>query len=417
MNPKRYALFCGIDVAKDAHVARIIDADGHTVAKPKSFRNNAQGFQQLLERLTQAGGPQKVLVGMEATGHYWLGLHDFLTRQGYQVAVLNPIQTAQEAKKGIRKAKTDNIDTKPIAVLLKNGDYRPAIVPGELGFACRQLTRLRYALIAQSSRIKQILWSRLHPVWPEYEALFCQPFGPTGRHLLKMTPVPADVLNLKVEDLSQMLRSVSRGKHGPAKAQEVRQAALQSVGMQRGLEAARIGIRTLLSCLEALGPIRKQLEEQIEQLAGQLPPYILTLPGIDPIKAVSLFGETDPITAFRGADQLVAFAGLDLGAWQTGQYDAPHRHISKRGSPYLRKTLWMMAHRAVYEEGPLRDYWVRKRKEGLKHLSAVTAAAIKLCRACWRILTDQRPYVPEGRPTRPTVAKPKSQSLCHAGKS
>jgi transposase len=156
----------------------------------------------------------------------------------------------------------------------------------------------------------------------------------------------------------------------------------------------------LLDSLKALAPIRKQLEAQIEPLAQQLPSDILTLPGIDPFKAVSLFGETDPISAFPGADQLVAFAGLDLGAWQTGKFTAKQRHISKRGSPFLRKTLWLMAYRAVYEEGTLRDYWVAKRAQGVKHLSAITAASIKLCRIYWRVMTDQRPYNPTGCPSR-----------------
>jgi len=151
MIARRYSRFCGIDVAKDAHVARIIDRDGQTVAKPKSFANTAAGYQLLLTRLVDAGGPAKVLIGMEATGHYWLSLHEFLTTRGYKVEVLNPIQTAQQAKKGIRTAKTDKIDTKPIAVVIKNGDYRSAIIPGELAYTCRQLTRLRYWLINQAT--------------------------------------------------------------------------------------------------------------------------------------------------------------------------------------------------------------------------------------------------------------------------
>lgn len=403
MHIKRYTRFCGIDVAKAAHVARIIDRDGNTLAKPKSFRNDADGYDQLLKRLQEAGGPGKVLVGMEATGHYWLSLHDFLTHQGYEVAVLNPIQTAQQAKKGIRTAKTDKIDTEPIAVLIKNGDYKPAIVPGELALSCRQLTRLRYFLIGQSARLKQILWSRIHPVWPEYEAIFADPFSSTGRHLLQAAPIPQDVLAMSAENLTDLLRKASRSKHGTAKAREIQQAATNSVGMHRGLDAARIGIHTLLACLDALRPIREQLEGQIKALAEKLPPYILTLPGMDAIKAVSLFGETDPITSFRTADQLVAFAGLDLGAWQTGQYTAAKRHISKRGSPYLRRTLWHIAHRAVYEEGQLRQYWLQKRSQGLPHLSAITATSIKTCRIYWRIMTDQRDYVPEGRPTQSLV--------------
>ena len=129
-----------------------------------------------------------------------------------------------------------------------------------------------------------------------------------------------------------------------------------------------------------------------------MPAYIQTLPGADPRSAVSLFGETDPITTFTRPSQLVAFAGLDLTVYQTGQYTAPRRRITKRGSPVLRHTLWQMAHRACYQEGDLRDYWMRRRGDGLSHRSAVTATAIKLCHVAWRILTDRRDY----RPTAPS---------------
>jgi hypothetical protein len=57
-----------------------------------------------------------------------------------------------------------------------------------------------------------------------------------------------------------------------------------------------------------------------------------------------------------------------------------------------------MASVAVHYESALRDYYLRRRRQGLHHLAAVTAVAIKLTRAVWRILTDQRDYHPEGRP-------------------
>ena len=41
----------------------------------------------------------------------------------------------------------------------------------------------------------------------------------------------------------------------------------------------------------------------------------------------------------------MAFAGLDLVVFQTGQYKAPRRQLTKRGSP-LRYTHWLMAHHA-----------------------------------------------------------------------
>lgn len=396
----KHTRFCGIDVGKDKHVACVIDAEGKPLVRSQSFLNNATGYPLILARLQQAGGPAKVLVGMEATGHYWYGLHDFLTRQGYRVVVLNPIQTAQQAAMGIRKCKTDRIDAHHIAILMKNGDYHPALVPGELAMTCRQLTRLRYALVRQGSRIKQLIWSRLQPVWPEYEEFFTDPFGPTGRQLLAAAPTPSDVLAMDEQALADLIRRASRGRFAGVKAQEILQAARTSVGMRRGLEGARLSIRSLLTTLDALRPVREQLDTDIQAQADRLPRYLLTLPGANSIRAASLYGETDPIDNFPSSDQLVAFAGLDSVVFQTGQYEAPRRHIGKRGSPVLRQTLWAMAHLAVRREGHLRDFYLRKRQANLHHLAAVTAVAVKVCRISWRILTDQRDYVPEACPAR-----------------
>ena len=91
--PRKY--FCGIDVAKNKHVACVIDREGKLLIRSQSFTNDAEGFQCILDRLKEVGGPSKVAIAMEATGHYWYSLHDFLARHRYDVAVLNPIQTAK----------------------------------------------------------------------------------------------------------------------------------------------------------------------------------------------------------------------------------------------------------------------------------------------------------------------------------
>jgi transposase len=395
---KRYTRFCGIDVAKNKHVFCVIDREGRTILKPRSFTNTQEGYQRLLDSLQDLGPSRSLLVGMEATAHYWYSLHDFLRRHGYPAAVLNPIQTAQQAKKGIRKCKTDKFDAFHIATLLKNGDYKAALIPGELGMICRQLTRLRCRLVQQTAALKQLIWSRLHPVWPEYENLFKDPFCATGRTLLYAAPTPKDVLCMRQDELSELIRKASRGKYAQAQAKKVFHAAAHSAGMHRSLEGTRIGIRTLLTQIDAVRPIREKLEEEIAHVAKALPAYLFSLPGINPVRAASLFGETDPINTFERSDQLVAFAGLDVSVFQTGQYEGSHRHISKRGSPFLRETLWNMAFQAIYQEGDLRDFWLRKMAGGLKHQAAITATSIKLCQIVWRILTDKRDYRPEGRP-------------------
>jgi transposase len=396
---RSYRRFCGLDVGKNTHTLCIIDAQQNTLTPARSFHNDRRGFQQLLDCLQQTGRKHTVLVGMEATGHYWYSLHYTLTQQGYTVKVLNPIQTARQAEREVRKRKTDKWDAHRIAVLLKNGNYRSALIPGELAMTCRQATRLHCRLIHQQTRLKQLIHAQLHPVWPEYETLFADPFSVTSRKLLAQSPVPADLLTWNEEHLREFLRKTSRGKHGPQKAQDLRQAAQDSVGMQRGLPGTRLAIQTLLEQMENAGPLRQTLKEQIETLAQQVPAYLKTLPGSTVLSTVSLYGEIDPITTFLNPSQLVAFAGLDPHVYQSGQYDAPQRRISKRGSPYLRQTIWQMAHRGIYQEGDLRRFWLRKRAQQKHHLAAVTAVAGKLCHIIWRIMTDERDYTPDGRPS------------------
>jgi len=392
----QYKWFCGIDLAKEKHVACIIDQNGQYLLRPRSFGNDAAGYEQILNCLKQAGNAKSILIGMEATGHYWYGLHDFLVRQGYTVAVLNPIQTAQQAKLAIRKCKTDKYDAFHIANLLRSGQYKAALVPGELAMTCRQLTRLRYRIVKQAAMIKQLVNSRLHPVWPEYEALFSNKFGTTSMKLLQMASTPKELIESDYDDLSELIRKASRGRFGPAQTQKLLHTAKNSVGMQRGQYGISTGIKFLLEQIEALEPVRKKLDTEIVKLSARLPEYLFTLPGSTELTIVSLYGEVDPIEAFKKPSQLVAFAGLDPKVFQTGQYDAPRRQVSKRGSPYLRRTLWQMAYRAICNEGDLRDFWRRKHRQNKHHLVVVTAAANKLCHIVWRIMTDRRDYIPKG---------------------
>ena len=91
----------GIDIAKRGHVAAVVDANGKLLVESFKFNNTADGFAKLLSRLEQAGvSGEAALVGMEATGHYWIALYDFLCSRGYKVAVINPIQTRRVPQGG-----------------------------------------------------------------------------------------------------------------------------------------------------------------------------------------------------------------------------------------------------------------------------------------------------------------------------
>ena len=114
-------LYVGIDVAKRSHTAAAVGEHGCVVVAPFRFDSTAAGFTKLLKRLSENGVvPFSAAVGMEATGHYWISLFDFLVRQGFEVSVINPLQTdAFRRVETVRKTKTDSTDALQIAELMR----------------------------------------------------------------------------------------------------------------------------------------------------------------------------------------------------------------------------------------------------------------------------------------------------------
>ena len=56
------------------------------------------GSRALLGRLAEAEvSPDELVVGLEATGHYWQILFEALVKAGWAVVVLNPLLTSARA--------------------------------------------------------------------------------------------------------------------------------------------------------------------------------------------------------------------------------------------------------------------------------------------------------------------------------
>lgn len=70
--------YLGIDIAKNTHVASLMDEKVKTIFKGFSFSNTTEGGKSLLEIIKKYSEFTNVTVGMEATGHYWLSIYSFL---------------------------------------------------------------------------------------------------------------------------------------------------------------------------------------------------------------------------------------------------------------------------------------------------------------------------------------------------
>ena len=83
--------YLGIDIAKNTHVASLIDEKGKTIFKGFSFSNTTEGGNSLLEIIKKYSEFTDVTIGMEATGHYWLSIFSFLAEKDFSVSIINAI--------------------------------------------------------------------------------------------------------------------------------------------------------------------------------------------------------------------------------------------------------------------------------------------------------------------------------------
>lgn len=161
--------YCGIDIAKYKHEASVIDINGKALIDSISFANDKQGCEKILavfEKIEIV--PSDVIIGMEATGHYWLSVYTFFLDLGYTVKVINPIQSEAFRKMYIRQTKNDSKDSYIISQIMRFGEYSATSLSEENIIALRQLSRYRLALVDACGDCKRRVIALLDQVFPEY---------------------------------------------------------------------------------------------------------------------------------------------------------------------------------------------------------------------------------------------------------
>jgi transposase len=382
--------YCGIDVAKRKHAIALLDDHGHPVHRPFTIDNTRAGFDQLWQALASLSGP--VLIGLEATGHYWWALYEELTQHDHPVVVLNALQVHAFRKSGVRKVKSDRTDATWIAEFLRFSQPTPAQPTTPIWLQLKEVSRFRYHLTEQIGDGKRKLLSILDRVFPEYETLFSSVFLTSSRQLLTQAASAQELATFDLAELTDLLKTSSRSRFGRPKAEAVQAAAQQSVGVRFLADAAQLEVRCLLAQIELLEEQREQVDAALAQLMAQIPQHLTSIPGVGPTTGAALLAEIGDIQRFEAPEKLVAYAGIDATVYQTGQFEARQMHMSKRGSPYLRHALWQVASMAIVHDRELRAYYDRKRQEGKAHGTALGAICRKLITRIYIVLKENRPY-------------------------
>lgn len=386
--------YLGIDIAKNTHVASLIDEKGKNIFKGFSFSNTSDGGKSLLEIIKKHADFSDVTIGMEATGHYWLSVYSFLYDYDfYSIHVINPIQT-DGWRKGteIRKRKNDIIDSVLIADLIRYGDFVETTLSNEDLFSLRNICRMRNYLVQSAGDLKRKIICVLDQVFPEYQSIFSNTFGTTSKQLLLDFSSPSDFEELSVDTLTETLETLSRKKIGKNTAQKLIDSAKNSFGVTFSKESFTFQLKLLIEQVKFIEDQIKECETKIKELMEKIDSPITTIPGIGSVLGAIIISEFGDISRFDKPSKLVAFAGIDATVSQSGEFEGTHNVMSKRGSPYLRKALFQAALVASNTDPVLKDYYQKKRAEGKHHKTCIGAVARKLCNIIYAVLKNNKPY-------------------------
>ncbi len=388
-----YSFFVGIDIGKWNHQAAFLNTSGANTAKGLAFENTAEGFQSLLNSLEPFDKEQTV-VGLEATGHYWLALFSFLVDNAWSVKVINPMQSDALRNINIRKTKTDRKDAVLIADVLRFGRYTETVLPEENLLQLRELSRCRVGQVELVGNLKRKILGILDRIFPEFASCFSTVFGKAPTELLQEYADPEELANCDVEQLVKILEKQSRGRHSETKARELKEKAAKSVGVRMALDALKFELKLLLQQMDFIKTQIKELDKFLKKLMKEYE-IIFSIPGISVTLGAAIIGEIGDINRFGTPQQLQAFAGMDPTVHQSGNFQGTQGKMSKRGSPFLRRAVYLAANAARRIDSVFKEHYGKMIARGKHPNQALGAVATKILRVIHAVLKSRKPYDPK----------------------
>jgi transposase len=147
-------------------------------------------------------------------------------------------------------------------------------------------------------------------------------------------------------------------------------------------------IETLLYLEDKKGRITEVLVEACRSMRVDELDIVTSVDGISAITGSTFLAELGDIQTFSSHKHVIAFAGLDPSVHQSGQYEGISR-LSKRGNRHLRRLIFLMTLCAVRSHNIFREYFLKRKAEGLPAKKAILATAHKLLRVLFAMLTSK----------------------------
>ena len=357
-------------------------------------------FKEWILDLKERHEKDKVVSGMESTGHYWFNLGKFLQDNEIKPVLVNPhhVKKSKELDDN-NPTKNDRKDPKVIAGLVREGRYMIPYLPDGVYADLRTASNIRFQLQAELTRIQNRISRWFNIYFPEYKTVYGKPDAKSGMLILKAAPLPEDILTLGIDGVNQIWRDAKLRAVGKARAKTLIEAAEHSVGSKEGAVSARMEIRMLLEDYESRNTRLQEVMVLIEELVKEIPmaEKLLEIKGVG-IRTVSGFlAEVGDISRFNNPKELQKLAGLALVENSSGKHKG-ETTISRRGRKRLRYLLFEVAMSLVSKNQEFRElhnYYTTRRLNPLKKMQSLMAIAAKLIRVFYAMLTKGVDYDPK----------------------
>ena len=381
--------FIGIDISKYKHDCFIVSSEGEAPFGVFSFENNKAGFEMFFDKLNSLDISEEKRIGFESTSHYSLNLKLFLEKHNYTFMEFQPALISQYGKAlSLRKTKTDAIDAQTIARWLMNVDYKPYPHSFYHNYSLKSLTRLRFSLIKQRNLYLIKLTDILDHTFPEFKPFFNDSFGATALYILEKYGNPTKIANMRTTSYDE-LRRLSRGKFSMQKFLKLKELAKDTVGESNYI--FELELSCVLRLYKQIDAEIAKLEQEITALTNELNRPTTTIPGVGVLSAAVILSEYGDISKFKSPAQMLSFAGLEPGYYQSGQSEHTG-HMVKRGSSHLRCAIMNCCLPLIQFNMVFAEFYAKKRSEGKPHRVALSHVAKKLIRVIYTLETTHQPF-------------------------
>ena len=158
------------------------------------------------------------------------------------------------------------------------------------------------------------------------------------------------------------------------------------------MPAKSLELKHTIKLIQELDAEIEEIEKEIKVIMDDINSPILSIPGINYRMGAMIIAEIGDFSRFDNPDKILAYAGLSPSTYQSGQLDACHSHMEKRGSRYLRYALFNATKFVCNWDSTFSAYLSKKRAEGKHYNVAISHATKKLVRVIFQLEKTGKSY-------------------------